>query len=102
MGREALVRNLGRPRRSVSVHRAEQSELRHLSPPRPSRHCDQTGTGMAMPASLTPRLEGDLRDIDVRISPDVRVEVPREPRARKLPAHQVEQAIWKEARWHRG
>jgi len=36
-GKEALVGNLDRPRRSVSARRAEQSELRHLSPPRPSR-----------------------------------------------------------------
>jgi hypothetical protein len=36
-GKEALVGNLGRPRRSVSVHRVEQSELRHLPPPRLSR-----------------------------------------------------------------
>jgi hypothetical protein len=50
-------------------------------------HCDQTWTGMAVPTSLTPRLERDLGDIDVRISPDVRVEIPWEPRARKLPAH---------------
>ncbi len=28
-------------------------------------HCDQTWTGMAVPASLTSGLEGDLRDIDV-------------------------------------
>jgi len=65
-------------------------------------HCDQARTGMAVPASLAPRLEGDLGDIDVRISPDVRVEVPREPRARELPAHQVEQTIREKARWHRG
>jgi hypothetical protein len=65
-------------------------------------HCDQAGTGMAVPPSLTPRLERDLGNIDVRISPDVRVEVPWEPRARNLPAHQVEQAIRKVAERHRG
>ena len=36
-GKAALVGNPDRPRRSVSARRAEQSELRHLSPPRPSR-----------------------------------------------------------------
>jgi hypothetical protein len=42
---------------------------------------------MTVPTSLTPRLEGNLGNIDVRISPNVRVEVPREPRARRLPTH---------------
>ena len=65
-------------------------------------HCDQTGTGMAVPPSLAPRLEGDLGDIDVRISSDVHLEVPRVPRARELLAHQVEQAIRKVTRRHRG
>jgi len=65
-------------------------------------HCDQTGTGMAVPPSLAPRLEGDLGDIDVRISSDVHLEVPRVPRAREFPAHQVEQPIRKVTRWHRG
>ena len=36
-GKEALVGNPGRPRRSVSWHRVEQSELPHQSPPRRSR-----------------------------------------------------------------
>ena len=88
---EALARTVGGGRAVRLVNRE-----------RSLYHCDQTRTGMAVPASLAPGLEGDLRDIDVRISPDVRVEVPREPRAWSLPAHQVEQAIWKEARWHRG
>jgi hypothetical protein len=65
-------------------------------------HCDQTWTGMAVPTSLAARLEGDLGDVHVRISPDVRVEVPWEPRARILSAHQVEQAIRKVACRHRG
>jgi len=64
--------------------------------------CDQAGAGMAVPPSPTPRLERDFGDIDVRISPDVRMEVPWEARARNLPAHQVEQTIREEARCHRG
>jgi hypothetical protein len=65
-------------------------------------YCDEAGTGMAVPPSLTARLECYLGNIDVRISPDIRVEIPRQPRARSLPAHQVEQAVWKEACRHGG
>ena len=73
---EALARTVGGGRAVRLVNRE-----------RSLYHCDQAGTGMTVPPSLTPRLERDLGDIDVRISPDVRVEIPREPRPRKLPAH---------------
>src|SRR6266550_1227774 len=59
---------------------------------------NEAGTRMRVPATVTPGLERVLDNIDVRISSDVHLEVPREPRARELPAHQVEQTRRKVAR----
>jgi hypothetical protein len=59
-----------------------------------SYNCDQAGTRMRVPPSVGADWKRVSGDIDVRISPDVHLEVPREPRARLLSAHQVQQARW--------
>ena len=51
---EALARTVGSGR-AVGLVNCERSLC----------HCDQAGARMAVPASLTSGLEGDLRDIDV-------------------------------------
>ena len=61
---------------------------------RSSYNRDQAGTRMRVPTGVSPDWERVSGDIDVRISPDVHLEVPREPRARLLSAHQVQQARW--------
>jgi len=62
---------------------------------------DEAGTRMRVPPSVRPKWECVLGDINVGISPDVHLEVPREPRAWELPAHQVERARRKVARRRR-
>src|SRR5438552_11025049 len=81
--REALTRS-ERLRRAVFVVHRERSLC----------HCDQTRARMGVPPSLTPGLEGDLDDIDVRISLHLCLEVP--PVKVHLIAHQFEQARWEE------
>ena len=62
-------------------------------------HCDQTGTGMGVPPTLAPGLEGVLGDVKVGVAFHPRDE---KPIRQVASTHQVEQAGWEVARRHGG
>ena len=81
---EALADTVGRGRAIVLVNRD-----------RSFCHCDQTGTGMGVPPTLAPGLEGVLGDVEVGVASHPRDE---KPIRQVASTHQVERAGWEVAR----
>ena len=85
---EALADTVGRGRAVVLIYRD-----------RSFCYCDQTGTGMGVPPTLAPGLEGVLRDVEVGVAFHPRDE---KPIRQVACTHQVEQAGWEVACRHGG
>ncbi len=85
---EALADTVGRGRAIVLVNRD-----------RSFCHCDQTGTGMGVPPTLAPGLEGVLGDVEVGVASHPRDE---KPIRQVASTHQVEQSGCEVARRHGG
>jgi hypothetical protein len=83
---EALADTVGRGRAVVLIYRD-----------RSFCHCDQTGTGMGVPPTLAPGLEGVLGDVEVGVAFHPRDE---ELIRQVACTHQVEQAGWEVACRH--